>query len=111
MHPWSSVTDGRMWMAIGEHSPKCADLLRDPRCALHTLPGPEVDDEFYVTGCAVRADSAGVASCEAGLARDGVHSADHVVFELDLERVLWAEYGARGSWPPRYTRWRDGTRP
>lgn len=27
------------------------------------------------------------------------------VFELLLERALWAKYGPRPSWPPVYTRW------
>jgi hypothetical protein len=107
VHPVDpTIVDDGMWVAIGEHSPKCRDLLRDPRFALHTLPGPDVDDEFYVTGTARRADAAGIAACEQGLARDGVNSSDHVVFELDLERALWSKYDARPAWPPAYTRWR-----
>src|SRR5690348_8099762 len=108
VHPVDpTIVDGGIWVAIGDHSPKCGDLLRDARFALHTLPGPEVDDEFYLRGRVARADASGVEACERGLARDGVHSSDHVVFELDIERALWARYGARGSWPPDYVRWRD----
>jgi hypothetical protein len=107
VHPvCPTIADGALWVAIGERSPKCRDLWRDPRFALHTFPNPEVDDEFSVRGEAVAADAAGISTCEAALARDGVRSADHVVFALDLDGALWSAYEARPSWPPRYTRWR-----
>jgi hypothetical protein len=107
LHPvCPTLVDDRLFVAILSASPKCRDLLRDDRYALHTLPGPEVDDEFYVTGRVVAADEAGIAACESGLARDGVNSSDHTVFELDLDRALWSRYERRPSWPPTYTRWR-----
>jgi Pyridoxamine 5'-phosphate oxidase len=106
LHPvCPTLVDGHLYAAILGASPKRRDLERDGRYALHTFSGPEVDDEFYVTGHAVRADTAGVEACERGLARDGVTSADHVVFEFDIERALWSKYETRPQWPPTYTRW------
>jgi hypothetical protein len=108
LHPvCPTLVDDRLFVAILRNSPKCRDLERDGRYALHTLPGPVVDDEFYLTGRAIRADAAGIEACERGLARDGVNSADHIVFELDIERALWSRYEPRPSAsPPEFTHWR-----
>src|SRR5690242_21883098 len=78
LHPvCPTLFDDRLLLGIVDASPKCADLVRDPRCALHTLPGPERDDELYLTGRALRAGPDGIAACERGFERDLVHSADH----------------------------------
>jgi hypothetical protein len=107
LHPvCPTIVDDHLYVAILTASPKCGDLRRDGRYALHTFSGPEVDDEFYVSGRAQLGDAAATEACERGLARDGVTSADHTVFELDLERALWSKYGARPAWPPTYTTWR-----
>jgi hypothetical protein len=107
VHPvCPTLVDDRLYLAVLAASPKCADLVRDGRYALHTTGADDVDDEFMVRGVATRAGPDGVAACERGLARDGVTSHDHVVFELGIERALWSKYGPRPSWPPVYTRWR-----
>src|SRR5688572_18039134 len=41
------IADGGLFVAIGAWSPKWRDLRRDPRCALHALPGAR-DDEFVL---------------------------------------------------------------
>jgi hypothetical protein len=107
MHPiCPTLVDGHLYAAILSVSPKCADLTRDGRFALHTFPAKDVDDEFYVTGRALRADADGVEACERGLARDGVTSSDHTVFELHVDHALWSKYETRPQWPPTYTKWR-----
>jgi hypothetical protein len=106
LHPiCPTLVDGHLYAAILRTSPKCHDLVRDGRYALHTFPRPDADDEFSLAGRAQQTDAAGVAACEAGLARDGVNSGDHTVFEFAIERALWSKYDGR-SWPPSYTRWR-----
>jgi len=45
---------GRLFAAIPRSSPKGDDLRRDPRCAIHALPGPE-DDELAIRARAVEA--------------------------------------------------------
>jgi hypothetical protein len=107
LHPvCPTLVDDRLFVAVLARSPKCGDLLRDGRYALHATGADDVDDEFALQGRAHRAGADGIATCERGLARDGVASHDHVVFELDVERALWSKYGPRPSWPPVYTRWR-----
>jgi hypothetical protein len=108
LHPvCPTLVDDRLLLGVVNASPKCRDLVRDGRYALHTLPGPVVDDELYLTGRALQAAADGIAACERGFARDDVHSADHTVFELDIETALWAQYRPRPSAePPVYTRWR-----
>jgi len=47
VHPISpAVLDGRLYAFVLRRSPKSADLLRDPRYALHSWPLPFSDDGF-----------------------------------------------------------------
>src|SRR6516165_6061958 len=51
VHPFCPViAEGGLWAFILRHSPKCADLRRDPRFALHAFSPADVDDEFLVRG-------------------------------------------------------------
>ena len=96
-------------MFIGNQSPKAHDLRRDGRFALHSFPNPEVDDEFYVTGRAVRVDDQAVRDVVyAAYTATGAFTSNDTLFELWLERVLHAKYGPRPSWPPTYTKWAAG---
>jgi hypothetical protein len=108
LHPVCPVVanDG-LYVFIGNQSPKKGDLLRDGRYALHTFPNTEVDDEFFVSGCAVVSEQPEVRRIvyEAYIAT-GAHTADDTLFELLIDRALHARYGARPSWPPEYSRWR-----
>ena len=107
VHPvCPTVTGGGLYVSLGE-SPKCTDLRRRGRFALHTFPRPNVDDEFFLAGSASTVDGATEALVHRDLAERGVHETGvEQVFELLLERALWAKYGPRPSWPPVYTRWR-----
>src|SRR6266481_3266362 len=52
LHPFCPVLAGGMLLAaIPVASPKGNDLRRDPRCAIHALPGP-ADAELSVRACA-----------------------------------------------------------
>ncbi len=108
LHPVCPVVAvGGLWVFVGNRSPKRDDLLRDGRYALHTFPSPEVDDEFFVAGAAVRVDDASLRKpvYEAYTAT-GAHTSDDTLFELRLDRALHAKYGPRPSWPPVYAKWR-----
>lgn len=110
VHPVCPVlaNDG-LYVFIGNHSPKCADLLRDGRYALHTFPNPQVDDEFTVSGRATRIDDPAIRKIVYDTyVATGAFTSDDTLFELLLERALHAKYGPRPSWPPRYTRWPGG---
>lgn len=110
VHPICPVQiEGRLWGLIGP-SPKQGDLLRDGRFALHSFPCPDVDDEFYLTGAALRCDDATQAERVRAAFRStgGTSSGDEILFEFDLARALLATYKARGepnNFPPRYDKW------
>jgi hypothetical protein len=58
VHPFCPViAGGRLFAAIPRSSPKGWDLRRDPRAAIHALPGPE-DDERCLRVDLVRVDVA-----------------------------------------------------
>jgi len=107
LHPvCPTLANGGLYVFIGNHSPKLRDLLRDGRYALHSFPIPEGDDEFYVTGRALRVDDAEVRRVVYDVyTATGAHTSDDTLFELLLERALHAKYGPRPSWPPVYARW------
>ena len=51
IHPFCPVlAEGKLWAFILKTSPKCGDLLRDGRYALHAFPAEDVDDEFMARG-------------------------------------------------------------
>jgi general stress protein 26 len=107
VHPVCPVIDrDGLYVFIGNHSPKVHDLRRDGRYALHTFPIEEKDDEFFVAGrVRIVDDEAERAHVYATYTAQGTFTTDDTLFELLLERALHAEYAARGSWPPIYTRW------
>jgi hypothetical protein len=111
LHPICPVVaDGELWAFVLRHSPKCGDLLRDGRYALHSFPPEEKDDEFVATGTArpVDDDAAGDRVKAATSARVGEE--DEQLFALDIESAMLAIYEARGVFPPAYARWRDQQR-
>jgi hypothetical protein len=109
LHPMCPIlAEGGLWAFIGD-SPKRHDLRRDGRYALHAFPCEKVDDEFYVTGGAVEITAPEVIAAVRAAYNAPIQSDDEVLFELQLERALWARYGPRPSWPPVYTRWAQGS--
>ena len=103
------VADGELWAFIIAASPKCADLRRDGRFALHSFPPEEVDDEFLVQGTAHEAhdiapdDERWARICNATEAQVGV--AGETLFRLDIASAMVATYAARGVFPPAYRVW------
>ena len=111
MHPFCPIIhDGGLYGLIGP-SPKQRDLLRDGRCALHSFPVADRDDEFYL---AARATNRGDLALERAvratyLATGGGSSGTEKLFELRIETALLSTYKKRGepnNWPPRYDKWR-----
>jgi len=108
VHPvCPTLAAGGLYLFIGNRSPKLHDLLRDGRYALHTFPVAEGDDEFYVSGRATPIGDAEVRRVVYDVyTATGAHTSDDTLFELSLERALFAKYGPRPSWPPVYSKWR-----
>jgi Pyridoxamine 5'-phosphate oxidase len=106
IHPVNLVwVDGAL-AAFIVPSPKLEDLRRPPRrYALHSTGSADVDDELAVRGRAREIDdparrAVAVAACPF------TPGDDHALVELDLDRVLWGHSEPRGTFPPRYRRWR-----
>lgn len=99
------VAEGGLYAFIVP-SPKCEDLRRDGRYALHSFPPADVDDEFYVTGRVIEVNDTNVREAVAAAYHAPVHEED-ALFAFDLERCLLAKYRHRGDWPPTYTRWAE----
>jgi hypothetical protein len=107
VHPFCPIlAGGRLFAAIPKSSPKGWDLRRDPRCAIHALPGPS-DDELCIRARALEAsDSASTrALVREVVERSGVggmiESVSHdPLFEFDLEQVdvaYWLDVGQPGT--------------
>ena len=107
LHPvCPTLANGGLYLFILNKSPKLHDMRKDGRYALHTFPMPEGDDEFYVTGRVTPIDDAEVRRIVYEVyTATGAHTADDTLFELALDRVLFAKYAKRPSWPPVYTKW------
>ncbi len=109
LHPICPVVAEGGLYAFIVPSPKCADLRRDGRYALHCYPPEEVDDEFYVTGRATEVSDPTIRAAVAAAYHGPVHE-HYVLFAFDIERCLHAKYRHRGDWPPTYTKWADPER-
>jgi hypothetical protein len=115
LHPFCPVlAGGRLLAAIPRSSPKGNDLRREPRCAIHALPGPE-DDELSIRARAREAgnDPGLRAAALAVVTRGGVGGmietvSNDPIFEFDILRVdaaRWLDIGQPGTRPVRQT-WR-----
>jgi hypothetical protein len=108
VHPFCPiVADGGLWAYILRRSPKGADLLRDPRFALHAFSPEDVDDEFFIRGRAEPTQPAEElrTAIIAAAAPATVGAEEERLFHFHIERVLLATYAHRGQWPPSYKRW------
>jgi len=116
LHPFCPIiAGGRLFAAIPRSSPKGHDLRRDPRCAIHAMPGPD-DDELCIraTASEVVADVDTATMVRTVVARSGVggmiESTSHdPIFEFDLQQVdvaTWVNIGEPGTHPVRH-QWRD----
>jgi hypothetical protein len=99
------ITAGGLYAFLGP-SPKCADLRRDSRYALHSFPPEDVDDEFYVTGQVRELFDPSIRSTVAAAYHVPVQAED-TLFAFDIAVCMHAKYRQRGDWPPVYTKWAD----
>jgi hypothetical protein len=106
-HPVAPILTGSgLFVAVTRRSPKFADLVRDPRMALHATVRPPLDEEFVVRGTALEVEGADARAAAVAGARDGAELSDAMaLFEIDLTEVGWAEWA---SGHPRRRRWRPG---
>jgi hypothetical protein len=117
VHPICPVlTDDHLYALIVP-GPKLLDLRRDGRFALHseTLPPPDHDDAFYVTGLAVEVTDAStweqvatqlLAERELQSRWPGFEA--QVLFEFTFDRCLLTLTKGRGGLPAGHTVWKQG---
>jgi hypothetical protein len=115
VHPVCPIVYGSGFYGLIGPSPKQRDLLRDGRCAIHSFPLPDRDDEFYVAGRAAHVEDSALEGSvrEAYLATGGGSDGIEMLFEFDLERVMLATYKKRGepdNGPPVYMKWHASER-
>jgi hypothetical protein len=109
VHPVTiTVFDGRLFAFLVRGTPKRADLLRDPRYALHSFPSfpggatdSYVDEEVVVFGTARPIEDAGTRAAVAAVHNDTVHGGD-LLFELGVDR---AQHKTRRDGKAVYSRW------
>jgi catechol 2,3-dioxygenase-like lactoylglutathione lyase family enzyme len=105
IHPVDvGLAEGRLVTFIVP-SPKRDDLRREPRFALHATQTETINDEAAITGRAIEHPSDSPLRAPAVAAMPFAVPDDHVLFELSLDTVLWAEYATPPAFPPRYHRW------
>ena len=108
LHPVCPVlSQNRLYLMILATSPKRWDLHRDGRYALQTFPQAKPDsDEFYLTGVAEFIKDLETMKLVLADAKH-VASADEILFELKVERVMhtvWSGFGTP-EYRPAHTRW------
>lgn len=105
IHPVNvAIVEGRL-VTFVVPSPKRADLERDGRYALHTTGSETESDEVAITGRAIPRDDDPAFRDAARAAMPFDVPPAHHLFELGIERVLWAAYPTPPSFPPAYHRW------
>jgi hypothetical protein len=115
VHPFCPILHGFGLYGLIGPSPKQRDLLRDGRCAIHSFPLPDRDDEFYIAGRASHIEAPDLERSvrDAYLATGGGSDSSEMLFEFDIEHVMLSTYKKRGephNWPPVYTKWHASDR-
>ncbi|HEX5825944.1 MAG TPA: VOC family protein [Candidatus Limnocylindrales bacterium] len=105
IHPVDvGLAEGRLVTFIVS-SPKRDDLRREPRFAIHATQSETINDEAAITGRAIEHAPDSALRAPAVAAMPFAVPDDHVLFELTIDTVLWAEYATPPVFPPRYHRW------
>ena len=113
LHPMCPIVNDRGLFALIVPGPKCNDLRRDGRYALHSFPTDDNEDAFYLTGRATavtdhRVHEALVAQfleerSAIGLSADDV--AGQVPFSFDVSTAMLTATSGHGDPRPRHVIW------
>ncbi|MET1000420.1 MAG: hypothetical protein ABWZ15_01305 [Acidimicrobiia bacterium] len=103
MHPFiPAIVNQRLW-AFVIHSPKQRDLDRTGMYAVHSRLGDN-DESFFAAGTAMRADDDQTRSTVGASMPYTDIDERHVLYEFNIERVLWTTWSTPTS--PNYQSWR-----
>jgi hypothetical protein len=109
------LADDRMFAFIVP-GPKCRDLERDGRYAMHSFPCDDNEDAFMLTGDASRITDvelrrrlvAQFLGERSALTMTEADMADQTLFEFSVDRVLLTRTTGHGDPAPRHTVWTAG---
>jgi len=115
VHPLCPIVcDGELYLLVVP-GPKCRDLARDGRFAVHSFPCEDNEDAAYLTGRAVVVDDepARRATVEQQFLAERAtipippeSLAEQTLFRLDIERCLVTTTTSHGDPAPRHEVWR-----
>jgi hypothetical protein len=113
VHPMCPlIVDDRL-LAFIVPSPKCEDLRRDGRYAMHAFPPDRDEDAFYVTGRAHPSGNGRLRELAAAAFLEERHWTEpppgfdeQQLFEFSVERCLLTRTTGHGDHAPRHTTWR-----
>jgi hypothetical protein len=115
MHPICPLLADGSLLAHIVPSAKRSDLHRDRRYALHSFPGSQNEDAFYLTGHARPVPEPGVAAAAAAqfLAERSLDAeppgfAEGEFFEFFIGSCLLTRTDGHGDWHPRHAVWHPG---
>jgi hypothetical protein len=112
VHPMCPlIVDDRL-LAFIVPSPKCEDLRRDGRYAMHAFPPERDEDAFYMTGTVSEATDAGLRQRAAAVFFEERHWTEpppgfdeQRLFEFRVERCLLTRTTGHGDHAPRHITW------
>jgi hypothetical protein len=119
VHPMCPLLTDDGLYALLVPSPKCDDLRRDGRYALHGFPRPDDEDAVYLTGTATVVDDAG--ACRTlleqfvaeragiGMTLESLHP-NQTVFAFDVEMCMVTRTTGHGDPAPQHEIWHAPTR-
>jgi hypothetical protein len=107
------LADDRLFAFIVP-GPKCRDLVRDGRYAMHSFPCPDNEDACMLAGDATRVDDADLRARlvaqflaeRSTLPMTEADMADQTLFEFTVDRVLLTRTTGHGDPAPQHTVWR-----
>ena len=113
LHPVSLVMHNEhLYVFIPPNSPKCADLLRDGRCAMHAFPSPHdvAGEEFYFAGYTECIHDTSIRQVLVDDTKVLVEE-NEVLFEILLDRAMYKKLENPGTPEERpvYTKWQAKT--
>ena len=115
VHPLCPIIcEGELYLLVVP-GPKCADLRRDGRFALHSFPCQDNEDAAYLTGRAVAIDEPSEQRAvveqqflaeRSAIPIEPASLAEQVMFRLDVERCMITTTTGHGDPAPHHEVWR-----
>ena len=113
LHPMCPIVIDDRICALIVPGPKCADLRREGRYALHSFPCDANEDAFMIAGRAEVVTDGGVRTRvvaqflaeRSGLTMTEADMIDSTLFEFGIDRVLLTRTTGHGDPKPTHTIW------